>query len=439
MGTEPHLAVDERRERVEVDGDDATVRDERAVVPGLEVPGMRVERRLERSRRGLELAAAERNESELEVRLGALRVDLERAVQDGYRFLVAPRPYENLSERDVSLQEPGIQPNRFAERSDGRVLPAKADFREPEVQKRPRGGRGGDHALELTYKTAAGKVANELLYRHDEPRLAVAEKGRPWSFDADGALFRLISEAQRIRLASQLGSELSGVLYVLDEPSIGLHQRDNERLIRTLTRLRDLGNTVLVVEHDEATIEAADHVVDFGPGAGRHGGHVVAQGTPDDIRRSPESLTGRFMSGVESIATPTSRRPPASWIKLTGAREHNLKNVDVEIPVGTMVAVTGVSGSGKSTLVHHVLVPTLGNDRVRIDNPRDVGKNLRRRGEDIRKESVVLAGGTISGLLAVTIERVAYRPLRGAPRLVPLISAIGVSIFLDDGTEARRG
>ena len=166
-------------------------------------------------------------------------------------------------------------------------------------------------------------------------------------------------EAQRIRLASQLGSELSGVLYVLDEPSIGLHQRDNERLIRTLTRLRDLGNTVLVVEHDEATIEAADHVVDFGPGAGRHGGHVVAQGTPDDIRNSEESITGRFLSGLDSIPTPTARRPPASWIKLTGAREHNLKNVDVEIPVGTMVAVTGVSGAGKSSLINATLYPAL--------------------------------------------------------------------------------
>jgi excinuclease ABC subunit A len=166
-------------------------------------------------------------------------------------------------------------------------------------------------------------------------------------------------EAQRIRLASQLGSELSGVLYVLDEPSIGLHQRDNERLIRTLTRLRDLGNTVLVVEHDEATIEAADHVVDFGPGAGRHGGHVVAEGTPDDIRRSPESVTGRFLAGTDSIPTPTSRRSPSSWIKMTGAREHNLKNVDVEIPAGVMVAVTGVSGAGKSSLINATLYPAL--------------------------------------------------------------------------------
>jgi excinuclease ABC subunit A len=166
-------------------------------------------------------------------------------------------------------------------------------------------------------------------------------------------------EAQRIRLASQLGSELSGVLYVLDEPSIGLHQRDNERLIRTLHRLRDLGNTVLVVEHDEATIEAADWVVDFGPGAGRHGGKVVAEGIPDDIRKAPKSLTGRFMEGIERIELPTERREPKAWIELTGAREHNLKKVDVEIPLGVMVAVTGVSGAGKSSLINATLFPAL--------------------------------------------------------------------------------
>src|SRR5512140_3823936 len=166
-------------------------------------------------------------------------------------------------------------------------------------------------------------------------------------------------EAQRIRLASQLGSELSGVLYVLDEPSIGLHQRDNERLIRTLHRLRDLGNTVLVVEHDEATIEAADWVVDFGPGAGRHGGHVVAEGTPDEIKQEPDSITGRFLAGTERIEVPTTRRPPTSWVKLTGAKEHNLKNVTVEIPLGVMIAVTGVSGAGKSSLINATLYPAL--------------------------------------------------------------------------------
>jgi len=166
-------------------------------------------------------------------------------------------------------------------------------------------------------------------------------------------------EAQRIRLASQLGSELSGVLYVLDEPSIGLHQRDNDRLIKTLQRLRDLGNTVLVVEHDEATIEAADHVVDFGPGAGRHGGHVVAQGTPLEIRRNPQSLTGRYMSGRERIEIPESRREPRGWIHLRGAREHNLQSVDVDLPLGALVAVTGVSGAGKSSLINATLHPAL--------------------------------------------------------------------------------
>jgi excinuclease ABC subunit A len=166
-------------------------------------------------------------------------------------------------------------------------------------------------------------------------------------------------EAQRIRLASQLGSELSGVLYVLDEPSIGLHQRDNERLIQTLCRLRDLGNTVLVVEHDEATIAAADHVVDFGPGAGRHGGQVVAQGTPAQLKRQKSSLTGLYLAGVETIAVPAKRRPPAGFITLRGARENNLKNIDVEIPLSVLVAITGVSGAGKSSLINGTLYPAL--------------------------------------------------------------------------------
>ncbi|MCX5747239.1 MAG: excinuclease ABC subunit UvrA, partial [Proteobacteria bacterium] len=166
-------------------------------------------------------------------------------------------------------------------------------------------------------------------------------------------------EAQRIRLASQLGSELSGVLYVLDEPSIGLHQRDNERLIRTLHRLRDLGNTVLVVEHDEATMEAADWIVDFGPGAGKHGGRVVAEGTAEDIKAVKTSVTGRFLSGVESIEVPAQRREATGWVKLAGAKEHNLRNVTAEFPLGVMVAVTGVSGAGKSSLINATLHPAL--------------------------------------------------------------------------------
>jgi len=166
-------------------------------------------------------------------------------------------------------------------------------------------------------------------------------------------------EAQRIRLASQLGSELSGVMYVLDEPSIGLHQRDNLRLIATLRRLRDLGNSVIVVEHDAETIEAADFVVDFGPGAGRLGGHAVAQGTPAEIKANPKSITGRFLSGVERIELPAERRKPAGYLKIEGAREHNLRNVDVDVPLGVLVAVTGVSGAGKSSLINGILHPAL--------------------------------------------------------------------------------
>jgi excinuclease ABC subunit A len=166
-------------------------------------------------------------------------------------------------------------------------------------------------------------------------------------------------EAQRIRLASQLGSELSGVMYVLDEPSIGLHQRDNLRLIATLRRLRDLGNSVIVVEHDAETIEAADYVVDFGPGAGRQGGHVVAAGTPKQIEANRKSLTGRYMSGAERIEVPKERRKPKGFLNLRGAREHNLHNVDVDFPLGVLLAITGVSGAGKSSLINGILHPAL--------------------------------------------------------------------------------
>jgi excinuclease ABC subunit A len=163
-------------------------------------------------------------------------------------------------------------------------------------------------------------------------------------------------EAQRIRLASQIGSGLVGVLYVLDEPSIGLHQRDNKRLIETLIRLRDLGNTVLVVEHDEETIRVADHIVDIGPGAGEHGGEVVYSGPLKGLIATKSSITGQYLAGKREIALPTMRREPrGEWVTIRGAREHNLKNLDVELPLGCFVAVTGVSGSGKSTLVNDIL------------------------------------------------------------------------------------
>ena len=167
-------------------------------------------------------------------------------------------------------------------------------------------------------------------------------------------------EAQRIRLATQIGSGLVGVLYILDEPSIGLHQRDNERLIETLVRLRDLGNTLIVVEHDEATIRTADHVVDIGPGAGADGGHVVYSGDLAGLLASEESITGAFLSGRRTIPTPEVRRTPGErWLKILGASEHNLRDVDLEVPLGVFVCVTGVSGSGKSTLVQDVLLRAL--------------------------------------------------------------------------------
>lgn len=169
-------------------------------------------------------------------------------------------------------------------------------------------------------------------------------------------------EAQRIRLATQIGSGLMGVLYILDEPSIGLHQRDNARLIATLERLRELGNTVIVVEHDEETIRAADHVIDMGPGAGEHGGEIVCQGAPAEIMQCPESLTGAYMSGTCSIPVPVTRRSAEKgYLRVTGAREHNLKSIDVDVPLGNFVLVTGVSGSGKSSLVADTLAPALAN------------------------------------------------------------------------------
>ena len=169
-------------------------------------------------------------------------------------------------------------------------------------------------------------------------------------------------EAQRIRLASQVGSELTGVLYILDEPSIGLHQRDNLKLLGTLCHLRDIGNTLIVIEHDRETMAAADWLVDIGPGAGLLGGRIVAQGTPADVARDPDSVTGRFLSGKETIPAPARRRKPNGlWLTIQGARSNNLADVTAKIPLGLLVAVTGVSGAGKSSLINHILYPALAN------------------------------------------------------------------------------
>ncbi len=169
-------------------------------------------------------------------------------------------------------------------------------------------------------------------------------------------------EAQRIRLATQIGSGLVGVAYILDEPSIGLHQRDNDKLLATLKHLRDLGNSLIVVEHDEDTMRAADCVVDIGPGAGEHGGQLVAIGTAEDLMKNPNSITGKYLSGELKIPVPAERRKPTGWLKVVGAKEHNLKNINVSFPLGVMTCVTGVSGSGKSSLVNEILYKRLARD-----------------------------------------------------------------------------
>jgi len=210
--------------------------------------------------------------------------------------------------------------------------------------------------------TETEQAIARLIVREISERLAFLENvGIGYLSLARSARSLSGGEAQRIRLATQIGSSLVGVMYVLDEPSIGLHQRDNEKLIGTLDRLRDLGNTVIVVEHDEGTMRAADHLVDLGPGAGEHGGHVIAAGTPDEVANDPASLTGQYLSGVKEIEVPTERREPRGALLVRGAREHNLKGIDVAIPLGVFCCVTGVSGSGKSTLVNETLHHSVAN------------------------------------------------------------------------------
>ncbi len=214
-------------------------------------------------------------------------------------------------------------------------------------------------ALEMT---ETERAIARLIVREISERLAFLENVGI-GYLSLGRSARSLSggEAQRIRLATQIGSSLVGVMYVLDEPSIGLHQRDNEKLIATLDRLRDLGNTVIVVEHDEGTMMAADHLVDLGPGAGEHGGHVIAAGTPKQVARNAASLTGQYLSGKREIEVPAERRSPSGALRVRGAREHNLKEVDVAIPLGVFCCVTGVSGSGKSTLVNETLHHAVAN------------------------------------------------------------------------------
>ncbi|HEX6455400.1 MAG TPA: excinuclease ABC subunit UvrA [Solirubrobacterales bacterium] len=214
-------------------------------------------------------------------------------------------------------------------------------------------------ALEMT---ETERAIARLIVREITERLSFLENvGIGYLSLARSARTLSGGEAQRIRLATQIGSHLVGVMYVLDEPSIGLHQRDNEKLIATLDRLRDLGNTVIVVEHDEGTMLAADHLLDLGPGAGEHGGHVIAAGTPAEVSKDPSSLTGQYLSGKRKIEVPEERRQPTGTLVVRGAREHNLKDVDVMFPLGVFCCVTGVSGSGKSTLVNETLHHAVAN------------------------------------------------------------------------------
>ncbi|WP_273777664.1 excinuclease ABC subunit UvrA [Acinetobacter sp. GSS19] len=221
-------------------------------------------------------------------------------------------------------------------------------------------GDAEDYYQNLKLDGAKGEIADKIFKEIRERLHFLVSVGLNYLSLSRSAETLSGGEAQRIRLASQIGAGLMGVMYVLDEPSIGLHQRDNDRLLQTLIRLRDLGNTVLVVEHDEDAIRAADHIIDIGPGAGIHGGHIIAEGTADELAKHSDSLTGKYLSGMLKIAVPAQRKLPPNpehYIKLNGACGHNLKNVDLTLPLGVMTCVTGVSGSGKSTLINRTLLP----------------------------------------------------------------------------------
>ena len=207
----------------------------------------------------------------------------------------------------------------------------------------------------LRLEGSSAIVAKQILKEIDARLGFLGDVGLGYLTLARGAGTLSGGEAQRIRLATQIGSALMGVLYILDEPSIGLHQRDNAKLIATLQRMRDLGNTVIVVEHDEETMRAADWIIDVGPGAGEHGGQIVAEGTAEEICANPESLTGQYLSGKKRIPVPEKRRKASGWLTVRGAAEHNLKHIDVRIPLGVFTCVTGVSGSGKSSLVNEIV------------------------------------------------------------------------------------
>ncbi len=286
--------------------------------------------------------------------LGYLRQNLEGSTSDNYRDYLMD--YMSATECPVCHGQ-RLRPESLAVKVNGMSI---AEFTKLPIARALEAAR----RIKLTGRelTIAGRIAHEITERLeflDNVGLGYLSLGRSAATLSGG-------EGQRIRLATQIGSKLRGVLYVLDEPSIGLHHRDNGRLLAALENLRDLGNTVLVVEHDEETIRRADYVIDLGPGAGRHGGELVASGTPAEIMDSPASLTGAYISGRQQIAMLSERRSPnGKAITIVGARENNLKNLDVAFPLGVMTVVTGVSGSGKSTLVNDILYRALAKQLYR--------------------------------------------------------------------------
>ena len=244
-----------------------------------------------------------------------------------------------------------LRPESLAVKIDGRNLPQLTAIPIEEAR---------DFFSAVAFEDAKALIAEEALKEIRGRLQLMCDMGLGYLTLDRGAHTLSGGEAQRIRLASQIGSGLVGVLYILDEPSIGLHHRDNQRLLDTLKRLRDIGNTVIVVEHDEETMREADVVVDFGPGAGERGGKLVACGPPSHVEHNPQSLTGRYLAGAEAIPVPSQRRQGnGKWLVVEGARQHNLKDIEARIPLGLFTCVTGVSGSGKSSLINDIVFKQL--------------------------------------------------------------------------------
>ena len=293
-------------------------------------------------------------------------------MRDAYRAFMSERPCETCGGRRLRPESLAVKVGKKSV-ADVTAMTVRA---------------ASDHFHALDLPTAARTIAASVLREIDARLQFLLNVGLDYlTLDRSGPTLSG-GEAQRIRLASQLGSELSGVMYVLDEPSIGLHPRDNTRLLGTLQHLRDLGNTVLVVEHDEQTIRAADHVVDFGPGAGQLGGKVLYSGTPEGLLTCEKSLTGAYLSGRMRIEIPRKRREAKGDITVLGAREHNLQNIDVRFPLGVLTAVTGVSGAGKSSLVNGILLPALA--RALHDSTGPIGAHKKITGIDAIDKAIAI-------------------------------------------------